>query len=112
MLMHQFSNFISLKIKAFFHSCSSNVSSPLHDGHNAVFVPGTTSPSSGIFGPVGENVRRSTKIPTLNSSLNGSDDYSICALSMAHVNIYFSAFKVLRILALILSKEPQRTKFL
>ena len=51
------SNFIYFRVKVFFLSCSSNISSRLRDVHNAVYVPGTINPSSSILGPVGENVR-------------------------------------------------------
>ena len=56
-LMLPISNFIFFRVKVFFLSCSSNASSRLCDVHNAVYVPGTTNPSSSILGPVGENVR-------------------------------------------------------
>ena len=55
-LMLPISDFICFRVKVFFLSCSSNVSSRLRDVHNAVYVPGTTNLSSSILGPVGENV--------------------------------------------------------
>ena len=75
------------------------------DTDNAVYVPGTTTPSSSIFDPVGEKVRKDINIDELSSSLNWSDDDNICALHMTHVKVYSRVFKVLRIPILILPKE-------
>ena len=50
-LMLPISNFICFRVKVFFLSCSSNVSSRFCDVHNAVYASGTTNPSFSILGP-------------------------------------------------------------
>ena len=73
-LMLPISNFICFRVKVFFLSCSSNVSSRLRDVHNAVYVPGATKPSSSILVPVGENVREQ---PSRSRNLQNKNDNSI-----------------------------------
>ena len=83
LLIHPISNFIHFRTKAFFLSGFSNGSRPLLDGHNTVYVPGTTSPSSSILGLVGENIRKSINICALGSSPKESDDDNIFALGIS-----------------------------
>ena len=83
LLIHPIYNIICFRIKAFFLSGFSNGSRPLLDGHNTVYVPGTTSPSYSILGLVGENVRKSINICAIGSSRKGSDDDNIFALGIS-----------------------------